>query len=86
MIGPADFVRSVARSRQAQFHIGLAAAKPNVTDEHFAQFDVLQSVNRQDVGTPGGRRLDACLPAAISAGYRPGLVPGNFDVDHVSGL
>src|ERR1017187_1601608 len=64
-----DFIRAIARLGQAQFHVGLSAAQPDVTHQNFVQHHALFRPGDFDrVRTARRRRLKLGLPTAIESG------------------
>ena len=68
MRGVLDLLSAVARLGQAELHVGLTGADPNIAHQHFAERYGLLASDLHRVRPARWRRIEAHLPTAIRAG------------------
>jgi len=78
-VGFGDLRRGVPRGSDGPFHVGLARAEVDVTEEDVPDGDRSSVRNGQRVGTAGGERPERHLPGALRVRGRAGLAAGQGD-------
>src|SRR6185437_15036371 len=72
---------------QAELHVGLAAAEPDIADgDVFDGSGLVLAGDGHRIRATHRRRIDLRLPAAVRAGHRGGGFPGDLHFDLVTGI
>src|SRR5262245_35949140 len=75
-----DFFRSIARAWQAELHVGLTTAEPDIAYKNFMKRYGLRSDDFESVRSTGRGRINLNLPASSRSRHGLRRAPGNLNL------
>ncbi len=84
VVGGFNFLLAISCKAERHLHVGLAAAQPDIADQHVVEFQRLKTADLDGVGACCWWRLNLHLPAAIRPGYTGNDLARNLDANLVA--